>query len=63
MITLSFGAVPGLTPEEQAQLTMLAEVYNYHQAKNITKDRYYEGHVTLGEVNIGIALPDGLKRL
>ena len=63
MIALSFGAVSGLTPQEQTQLNMLADVYNYHQAKNATKDRYYEGHVTLGEVNIGIALPDGLRKL
>lgn len=63
MITLQFGTVPGLTPEEQTQLGMLADVYNYHQSKNAIKDKYYEGHVSLGDVNIGIALPNGLRQL
>lgn len=61
--TLSFGAVPGLTGEEQRQLTELTEAYNYHQSRNATKDKYYEGHVTLQDVNLGIALPKGLSKL
>ena len=63
MNTLQFGVVPGLMPEEQTQLSMLADVYNYHQSKNTIKDKYYEGHVCLEDVNIGIALPNGLKKL
>ena len=63
MVTLTFGNVPGLTGAEQERLNMLAEVYNYHQGKNAIKDKYYEGHVTLGDVNIGIALPQGLRSL
>lgn len=63
MVTLTFGNVPGLTGAEQERLNMLAEVYNYHQGKNAIKDKYYEGHVTLGDVNIGIALPQGLRNL
>lgn len=59
--TLSFGTVPGLTEEEQRQLTELAEAYNYHQSRNATKNKYYEGHVTLRDVNIGIALPKTLN--
>lgn len=58
--TFSFGTVPGLTGEEQRQL---AEAYNYHQSRNATKDKYYEGHVTLQDVNLGIALPKGLSKL
>jgi len=63
MIELSFGRVPGLTKTEQTQLQALSEVYAYHQAKNAVKEKYYEGHVTLGDVNVGIALPRGLKHL
>lgn len=63
MISLSFGPVSGLSAEEQKMLEELTEVYNYHQAQNVTKDKYYEGHVTLGDVNIGIALPKGLRNL
>lgn len=61
--TLSFGTVPDLTDEEQRQLNELAEAYNYHQSRNVTKDKYYEGHVTLQDVNLGIALPKGLNKL
>lgn len=63
MQTLNFGAVPGLTEAEQAQLQDLAATYNYHQGKNQTKDQYYEGHISLADVNLGIALPKGLNGL
>lgn len=63
MITLQFGTVPGLTQKEQRDLDDLAQVYQYHQAKNAVKDRYYEGHVGLADVNLGIALPQGLRHL
>lgn len=62
-MTLGFGHVDGLTGEELRQLYRLAEVYEYHQGKNTVKDKYYDGQVSLGEVNLGIAIPDGLKRL
>ena len=61
--TLSFGTVPGLSNEEKRQLTELTEAYNYHQSRNATKDKYYEGHVTLQDVNLGLALPKGLRGL
>lgn len=63
MLTLDFGRVIGLTATEQEKLQELAAVYQYHQNRNETKDKYYEGHVTLGDVNLGIALPPGLRNL
>lgn len=63
MQTLNFGYVQGLTPEEQNQLRDLADAYNYHQGRNVTKDKYYEGHISLNDVNLGIALPQGLRNL
>lgn len=63
MVTLNFGLVQGLTVDEQHKLQELADVYQYHQAHNATKDKYYEGHVTLNDVNLGIALPQGLRSL
>lgn len=63
MTTLNFGTVQGLTPDEQHQLNELADVYQYHQSRNQVKDKYYEGHVTLRDVNLGIALPNGLRNL
>lgn len=63
MTTLQFGTVPGLTQEEQSRLDELAGVYQAHQAGNAVKDRYYEGHVGLADVNLGIALPQGMRNL
>lgn len=55
--------VRGLDEENQARLQKLLEVFANTQPKNAVKDRYYEGHVSLGEVNLGIALPDGMSKL
>lgn len=57
------GQVAGLGKNEQEQLTELVKVYDYHKAKNLKKSKYYEGHISLGEVNLGIALPDGFHGL
>lgn len=59
----SISNVVGLPPKEQGQLGALVDVYNSHLAKNKTKNRYYEGHITLNEVNLGIALPAGIAGL
>ena len=48
---------------EAAKLQQLLDVYNSHKTQNAIKEEYYEGKVTLNQVNIGIALPDGLKNL
>ena len=63
MNTLHFGRVDGLTREELTQLNELADTYNYHQGRNARKEKYYEGHITLNDVNLGIALPQGLRNL
>lgn len=55
--------VNGLDEENQARLQKLLNVFANTQPKNQVKDRYYEGHVSLGEVNLGIALPDGMRGL
>ena len=55
--------INGLTEDEQKMLTELVDVFNYHVNKNYTKNRYYEGRITLGEVNLGIALPSGMTGL
>lgn len=63
MTSLHFGTIPGLTYNENKQLTALEEVFNIHQSGNETKEKYYEGHITLQDVNIGIALPNGIRNL
>lgn len=62
-IAISAGNVIGLGDDERDMLTELIEVYQYHYPKNVTKNKYYEGKVTLSEVNLGLALPDGIKNL
>lgn len=57
------GNVAGLPPTEQEKLAKLLETYSSHAAKNDQKNRYYEGKIPLSEVNLGIALPDGMSRL
>ena len=56
-------SVDGLGQKEVEQLAELIEIYNYHDSKNIEKDDYYEGHVPLSSVNLGIALPEELSKL
>lgn len=63
MITLNFGRVAGLPEEEQKQLSDLVFIYNYHQAGNAKKQRYYNGKISLNEVNLGIALPASISNL
>ena len=55
--------VEGLGDAEKAMLQKLIETYNKHECANIKKDKYYEGHILLRDVNLGIALPDGMRGL
>ena len=48
---------------EQKRLGKLIDIYNSHKAANGLKRRYYEGHVRLEEVNLGLALPNGIGKL
>ena len=53
-------AVVGLGDRERAQMQSLINIYSSHLSKNAQKDKYYEGNISLGEVNLGIALPKGM---
>ena len=56
-------SVSGLNTEDADKLETLIQTYNKHQIKNLEKERYYEGEISLAEVNLGIALPDELRGL
>jgi len=60
---ISISRVNGLPDDVLKTFLTLLDVYNYHQMNNAVKQKYYEGAVTLGDVNLGIALPDGLNKL
>lgn len=63
MLKIDANSVAGLTQDEQEALSRLLKVYNEHYYKNLEKERYYEGKIPLSEVNLGIALPEGLRNL
>lgn len=63
MYILAIGNVAGLLPDDQERLNDLQEIYNFHRTKNAEKAKYYEGHIPLSEVNLGIALPSNFKKL
>ena len=55
--------VTGLPPDEYARLLRLVKVFTAHQGANEVKNKYYEGKISLGAVNLGIALPQGMQGL
>ena len=55
--------VIGLDEDAKEKLKTLIKVYEYASSKNAVKEKYYEGKITLGEVNLGIALPQGMRGL
>ena len=63
MAILNFGRVDGLPEEEQGKLNNLVEIYNYHYGKNRQKLKYYNGRISLNDVNLGLALPHNIGKL
>ena len=53
----------GLAQKDAEALQDLLNIYRTHIHKNAEKDRYYNGNISLGEVNLGIALPQGMRGL
>ena len=60
---LAIANVSGLSGDDLINFQDLVNIYNSHQSGNEKKEKYYEGKISLSEVNLGIALPDGLSRL
>lgn len=63
MLQIAIDYVRDFPTVEMSRLQRLITTYNTHASKNDEKNRYYEGKITLGEVNLGIALPSGLNGL
>ena len=63
MISILTSQIIGFPVEEQERFQKLLNVYNTHFSKNAQKDKYYEGKITLADVNLGLALPDGMAGL
>lgn len=63
MLKIHISTIKGFPAEEMARFMDLVNTYNHHSYKNDEKNRYYEGKISLDQVNLGIALPKGLKSL
>lgn len=56
-LNVNIGNNSNVTPDEIKKFNKLTAIFNKHEYKNRLKNKYYEGHVTLQDVNLGIALP------
>lgn len=63
MLQIKISQISNFPQEEWVRFNELIKTYESHGYKNDEKNRYYEGKISLGEVNLGIALPDGLRKL
>ena len=63
MLKINISQIKGFPAEEMAKFQALVATYNSHSTKNDEKNKYYEGKISLNDVNLGIALPDGLRKL
>lgn len=62
-LVIDVNNIVGLDQNERARFANLVKRFNHHKTSNSQKNRYYEGKVSLGEVNLGIALPHGMQGL
>lgn len=62
-MNIELSAINNLPAYENSLLLELIAAYDSHQNKNLVKEKYYEGAVTLNDVNLGIALPKRMKNL
>lgn len=64
---MQFNIVPsqilGFRIDEIENFQKLLDVFNTHLSRNVEKNKYYEGNISLNSVNLGIALPEGLRKL
>lgn len=63
MHNIEISTISNFPDEEMERLKELILTFDSHRVKNDEKNRYYEGKISLSEVNLGIALPDGLAKL
>lgn len=57
------GDINGFPVSEIDNFVQLLTIYQNHSTNNATKQKYYEGKISLDDVNLGIALPQGLRKL
>ena len=55
--------INGMDEPELSIFQTLMRVLIYHSSANRKKEKYYEGKISLNDVNLGIALPQGMGGL
>ena len=63
ILTKQITKAKGLPLSERVTLERLVDTLNRHASANELKRRYYEGHIRLSEVNLGLALPKTMSGL
>ena len=63
MLTIVPEKVIGFDVNEVVKFQKLLNQFNTHEFKNAEKNKYYEGKISLNSVNLGLALPEGLRGL
>ena len=63
MLTIVPDKVIGFDVNEVVRFQKLLNQFNNHEFKNAEKNKYYEGKISLNSVNLGLALPEGLRGL
>lgn len=48
---------------EMQEFQDLIDIYNVHSMKNVQKQKYYDGKISVNDVNLGLALPQNLGGL
>lgn len=62
-ILIAPGNILNFDIEEMADFQDLLMIFNAHAAQNDEKQKYYEGKISINEVNLGIALPEQIRKL
>lgn len=62
-LSINPASIIGFDLNEINNFQMLLDTYNSHISANTKKDKYYEGKISVNDVNLGIALPEGLRKL
>lgn len=62
-LDLHSSQIKGLSEYEAPRLNKVIEIFNSHESGNAIKNRYYEGKISVAEVNLGIALPENIRKL
>jgi hypothetical protein len=63
VLTITPEQIVGFPSSEYDRFQKLINEFKYRISKNAEKNRYYEGRISLNSVNLGIALPEGMRRL